>query len=171
MCLLAQIYPRISPEDKTSETLRKQARKHSDELCGILIHTKDKAVFSVTMQCLDVAADALLVRAKQEEIMALFEKIRRECGWRSEYYKKELQMEWGWSSAEAPAPKEVKGTSKFDSSRSKTILVNIPKESSQKGSLPSTFRTQSPLICVVAPLLCLSIEYSWWMFSIRSVSF
>jgi hypothetical protein len=130
MCLLAQMHPRISPKSKKSKAIRTQARKHSDELCGILIHTKDKAVFSVTLRCLYVAAATLQVRAKQEEIMALLDKVRRECGWKGTDLKKELQKTWGWSPAEAPSSKEVEQTSKFDSSE--IFMVNISKESQSK---------------------------------------
>lgn len=93
MCLLPQINPLLSPENVEMHEMQ---QSHSRSICGIVAHVKDRGVASVALRSLAIAAECLVVRREQEEVLTIFEKIRKETGWRVGFLHKELKTKWGW---------------------------------------------------------------------------
>ena len=69
---------------------------HAHQICGITAHVKDRGVASVALRSLAIAAEGLVVRREQEEVLEIFEKIRKETGWKVGFLNKELKAKWGW---------------------------------------------------------------------------
>jgi hypothetical protein len=97
MCLLPQINP-LMPKD--SEEMHAMQLTHSHQICGIVAHVKDRGVASVAIRSLDIAAEVLIDRREQEEVLQMFERIRKETGWRIGFIHKELKEKWGWPNEE-----------------------------------------------------------------------
>jgi hypothetical protein len=93
MCLLYQIHP-IMPEG--NEEMRQLQLDHAHQICGIAAHVKDRGVASVALRSLAIAATCLVVRREQEEVIEIFERIRKETGWRIDFLYKEFKTKWGW---------------------------------------------------------------------------
>jgi hypothetical protein len=92
MCLLPQINPLMS---KDTEEMRQMQLNHAHQICGITAHVKDRGVASVALRSLAIAAECLVVRREQEEVLDIFEKIRKETGWKVGFLNKELKTKWG----------------------------------------------------------------------------
>lgn len=92
-CLLAQINP-ILPKD--SEEARASQLHHAHQVCGIVTHTDDRGVASVSIRSLAIVAEVLTDRAEQDEVVATLEKIDRETGWKLGAVVKNLERVWGW---------------------------------------------------------------------------
>lgn len=93
MCLLPQINPLLSPENAEMNEMQ---RSHSHSICGIVAHVKDRGVASVAIRSLAIAAECLVVRREQEEVLDIFDRIKKETGWRVGFLHKELRSKWGW---------------------------------------------------------------------------
>ncbi|KAF2813098.1 uncharacterized protein BDZ99DRAFT_381672 [Mytilinidion resinicola] len=100
MCLLAQINPYKGPE---ADEMRDLQIKHSQLICGITAHVKDRGVASVALRSLAIAAECLTTRREQEEVLQIFDKIRQETGWRVGFLNSELKEKWGWNEEPNPA--------------------------------------------------------------------
>lgn len=74
---------------------------HAHLICGIVAHVKDRGVASVALRSLAIASECLTVRREQEEVVEIFEKIRKETGWKVGFIAKELKVKWGWQNEEA----------------------------------------------------------------------
>ena len=74
---------------------------HAHQICGITAHVKDRGVASVAIRSLAIAAECLVVRREQEEVLNIFEKIRKETGWKVGFLNKELKAKWGWHEQDA----------------------------------------------------------------------
>jgi hypothetical protein len=98
MCLLAQINPVMS---KDTKEMHEMQLHHAHQICGIVAHVKDRGVASVALRSLAIAAECLTVRREQEEVLEIFEKIRKETGWKVGFLNKELKAKWGWQHEEA----------------------------------------------------------------------
>ncbi|OCK78946.1 hypothetical protein K432DRAFT_300879 [Lepidopterella palustris CBS 459.81] len=94
MCLLAQINPIMGPE---TDEMRELQQRHSQQICGITAHVKDRGVASVALRSLAIAAECLTSRREQEEVLQIFDKIRQETGWRVGFLNNELKEKWGWN--------------------------------------------------------------------------
>ncbi|KAF2739014.1 hypothetical protein EJ04DRAFT_509174 [Polyplosphaeria fusca] len=94
MLLLAQIHPYRGPSDASMTDMQ---FRHAQYICGITAHVKDRGVASVALRSLAIAASCLQNRREQEEVLAIFEKIRQETGWRIGFLSTELQEKWGWN--------------------------------------------------------------------------
>ncbi|KAL3418464.1 hypothetical protein PVAG01_10180 [Phlyctema vagabunda] len=103
MCLLPQINPMMS---KDTEEMHTMQLSHAHQICGIVAHVKDRGVASVALRSLAIAAECLEVRREQEEVLDIFEKIRKETGWKVGFLNKELKSKWGWPS-EADAQQQM----------------------------------------------------------------
>lgn len=97
MCLLARVNP-ILPS--SSPEMHELQQSHSHDLCGIVAHVKDRGVASVAIRSLAIAAESLVSRREQEEVLTIFDKIRKETGWRVSFLHKELKEKWGWNKEE-----------------------------------------------------------------------
>lgn len=93
MCLLPQINPLLSPE---TEEMHEMQQSHAHSICGIVAHVKDRGVASVALRSLAIAAECLVVRREQEEVINIFERISKETGWRVGFVYGELKSKWGW---------------------------------------------------------------------------
>ena len=60
-----------------------------------------RGVASVAIRSLAIAAECLTNRREQEEVLQVFDKIRKETGWRVEFLHKELKEKWGWNHEQA----------------------------------------------------------------------
>lgn len=94
MCLLPQTNPLLGPN---TEEMYEMQQSHAHSICGIVAHVKDRGVASVALRSLAIAAECLVVRREQEEVLEIFEKIRKETGWKVGFLNKELKDKWGWS--------------------------------------------------------------------------
>lgn len=56
---------------------------------------------SVAIRSLAIAAECLVVRREQEEVLQIFDKIKKETGWRVGFLHKELKEKWGWNNDES----------------------------------------------------------------------
>ncbi|KAG9236339.1 hypothetical protein BJ875DRAFT_482334 [Amylocarpus encephaloides] len=127
MCLLAQIHPLMS---NIIEEMRTMQLHHAHQICGIVAHVKDRGVASVALRSLAIAAECLVIRREQEEVLEIFEKIRTETGWKVGFMNKELKTKWGWPSDDLPQ------------------LPSVPQQPSLAQFFPST--TQAPPLPVVS---------------------
>ncbi|CAK1358107.1 unnamed protein product [Cercospora beticola] len=99
MLLMAQIHPYYGLDNP--EMLEMQTR-HSQMICGIVAHVKDRGVASVAIRSLAHAAEVLTDRKEQEEVLTIFDKINKETGWRIGFVYKELKEKWGWNEEISP---------------------------------------------------------------------
>ncbi|WPH04411.1 Hypothetical protein R9X50_00730200 [Acrodontium crateriforme] len=103
--LMSQINPYFSIETPEMADLQ---RRHSQMICGIAAHVKDRGVASVAIRSLAHAAEPLTDRREQEEVIQIFERINKETGWRIGFVYKELKERWGWQ--EEPSPQQFAQT-------------------------------------------------------------
>ncbi|KAF2226933.1 hypothetical protein BDZ85DRAFT_293770 [Elsinoe ampelina] len=99
MLLLAQIHPYMPADNPDMWSMQKQ---HSQMICGIAAHVKDRGVASVALRSLAHAAECLTDRREQEEVLQIFTKINKETGWRIAFVFKELKERWGWKDEQMP---------------------------------------------------------------------
>ncbi|KAL8756381.1 MAG: hypothetical protein Q9184_004522 [Pyrenodesmia sp. 2 TL-2023] len=97
MCLLAQTHPVLSTRTPEMHDLQ---QSHAHDLCGIVAHNKDRGVASVAIRSLAIAAECLVSRREQEEVLEIFDRIQKETGWRTGFLHKELKEKWGWNNEE-----------------------------------------------------------------------
>ncbi|KAJ5042227.1 uncharacterized protein L3040_004781 [Drepanopeziza brunnea f. sp. 'multigermtubi'] len=95
MCLLAQINPLMSTD---TEEMNHMQMHHAHLICGIVAHVKDRGVASVALRSLAIAAECLVHRREQEEVLEIFEKIRKETGWKVGFISTDLKKKWGFPS-------------------------------------------------------------------------
>ena len=69
----------------------------------------------MALRSLAIAAECLVVREEQEEVMQIFEKIERETGWRVQFIKDELPEKWGWNVEQQQEQQQQQHTSLFHS--------------------------------------------------------
>lgn len=87
--------------------MRTMQLHHAHQICGIVAHVKDRGVASVALRSLAIAAECLVVRREQEEVLKVFEKIRAETGWKVGFLNKELKVKWGWQEDAVQQPPMV----------------------------------------------------------------
>ncbi|OJJ50847.1 hypothetical protein ASPZODRAFT_11693 [Penicilliopsis zonata CBS 506.65] len=92
--LLAKIHPL---ESEYSPEMRNIQQIHAHDICGIVAHVKDRGISSISIRCLALAAECLVPREAQQEVLNILDKINRETGWAVETIKAELQETWGWT--------------------------------------------------------------------------
>ncbi|KAK8043055.1 hypothetical protein PG994_013538, partial [Apiospora phragmitis] len=92
-CLLAQINP-ILPKD--SDEARAVQQHHAHQVCGIVAHTRDRGVASVSIRSLAIVAEVLTDRAEQRECVDILENIDKATGWKLAAVVKNLKRVWGW---------------------------------------------------------------------------
>jgi hypothetical protein len=91
------LLPQINPlQLKDTPEMHEMQLHHSHQICGIVAHVKDRGVASVAIRSLDIAAEALVNRREQEEVLEIFERIRKETGWKISFLHNELKEKWGW---------------------------------------------------------------------------
>lgn len=110
MCLLAQINPIMGPD---AEEMRDMQQRHSQLICGITAHVKDRGVASVALRSLAIAAECLTSRREQEEVLQIFDKIRQETGWRVGFVNTELKEKWGWNNEQTVEAPSLNGSMQY----------------------------------------------------------
>ncbi|KAI1938610.1 hypothetical protein LOZ66_003413 [Ophidiomyces ophidiicola] len=94
-CLLAKIHP---TESAYSDEMLSMQHSHAHDICGIVAHVKDRGVASVSIRCLAIAAECVVGREAQEEVITMLDKIIKETGWQVGFLQHELVEKWGWHS-------------------------------------------------------------------------
>ncbi|EZF32236.1 hypothetical protein H109_06763 [Trichophyton interdigitale MR816] len=98
--LLAKTHP---TESQFSENMLAIQQSHANDICGIVAHVKDRGVASVSIRCLVIAAECLVNRVSQEQVLDIMDKILKETGWKIGALQQELVQKWGWNvKAEGP---------------------------------------------------------------------
>lgn len=99
MCVLHQIHPLMSGN---TEQMHQVRLDHAQQICGIVAHVKDRGVASVALRSLAVAAECLVGRREQQEVLEIFARIRKEAGWRLDFVYRDLKLKWGWEMEDEP---------------------------------------------------------------------
>ncbi|KAF2473874.1 uncharacterized protein BDR25DRAFT_125792 [Lindgomyces ingoldianus] len=123
MCLLAQINPVAGPDDPEMHDLQ---HRHSQFICGISAHVKDRGVASVALRSLAIAAECLTTRREQEEVLQIFNKIRQETGWRVGFLNNELKEKWGWNNADTQPPQEQNVNANIQNNGANHVVYQQP---------------------------------------------
>ena len=97
MALLGGMHPAASMDPNLADEMHDMKVYHSRQICGIVAHVKDRGVASASIRCLAIAAECLTVRREQEEVLEIFDKIKKETGWRVTFLRTELIEKWGWN--------------------------------------------------------------------------
>ena len=100
MALLGAVHPMAAVDKTVADEMQNQRIYHSQQICGIVAHVKDRGVASASIRCLAVAGDNLTVRREQDEVLEIFTRINKETGWRIQFIIDELKEKWGWTSQE-----------------------------------------------------------------------
>ncbi|KIY03896.1 uncharacterized protein Z520_00588 [Fonsecaea multimorphosa CBS 102226] len=98
MALLGSVHPLATMHSQKAEEMQEMRIRHSRQVCGIVAHVKDRGVASASIRCLAVAGENLSVRREQEEVLQIFDRIKKETGWRVDSIHDELREKWGWTS-------------------------------------------------------------------------
>lgn len=92
------LLPQVNPfEPASSPAMHEMQLQHSHQICGIVAHAKDRGVASVAIRSVAIACEVLQERHEQEEVLQIFEKIRKETGWKIGFLSDELKKKWGWN--------------------------------------------------------------------------
>ena len=59
--------------------------------------TSSRGVASASIRCLAIAGECITSRREQEEVLELFEKIKKETGWRVSFINDRLKEKWDWN--------------------------------------------------------------------------
>ncbi|KAI0101495.1 hypothetical protein GGR51DRAFT_574902 [Nemania sp. FL0031] len=100
LCILAQVNPSAR---KDSEDSRTTQQHHAHQVCGIVAHTKDRGVASVSIRSLVIVSEVLTEYAEQQEVVTILERIDRETGWKLTAVITGLKKRWGWVKMEQPS--------------------------------------------------------------------
>lgn len=156
MCLLARVNPVLSV---SSGEMHEMQTSHAHDLCGIVAHVKDRGVASVAIRSLAIAGECLTSRREQEEVLTIFEKIRKETGWRVAFLFKELKEKWGWNNDEEAFQQQQQNQQQ----QMQAGIMQMPnfgfhqQQGSSSGSqlppAPPTMMSKGPPQGIVNPLL------------------
>ncbi|KAK4466197.1 hypothetical protein QBC42DRAFT_90542 [Cladorrhinum samala] len=70
------------------------SRHHARQVCGMVAHTSDRAILSISIRCLIIAGSVLDAKPERDEVLALLERINRETGWKLDKAREELLTAW-----------------------------------------------------------------------------
>jgi hypothetical protein len=102
-----------------------------------LLSATNSGVASVSLRCLAIAAECLVNRQSQEEVIQILDKIIKETGWQVSFLQHELIEKWGWNETNTASH-----TSQPDQDSHQSLM----SPSSELGSslLNSSLGTQPP---------------------------
>ncbi|RAH58734.1 C6 zinc finger domain protein [Aspergillus piperis CBS 112811] len=89
-------------ESEYSAEMQTVQQSHARDICGIVAHSRDRGVASLSIRFLAIAAECLATREAQQEALGILEDIIKQTGWKAEHVKQELQEAWGWSDSHGP---------------------------------------------------------------------
>jgi hypothetical protein len=75
------------------------ATHHSQRICSIVAHCKDRTVAAATIPCLALAGGFLVDRQQQEEVLRILDSITKETGWPTDRFSNDLRTKWNWRDA------------------------------------------------------------------------
>jgi hypothetical protein len=108
--LLSQHNPAVVVNEGTAEGERLLNAMDQEEtnsalmICSITAHTRDAGVASIAIQPLHHAAETLGDPAKQNEVLAIFDRISRTIGWRIDNIITELMQLWQMTPSQPTLP-------------------------------------------------------------------
>ncbi|KIX04333.1 uncharacterized protein Z518_05201 [Rhinocladiella mackenziei CBS 650.93] len=135
MALLGSVHPLAGIQPQTADEMREMRVYHSRLICGIVAHVKDRGVASASIRCLAVAGENLTVRREQEEVLQIFDRIKKETGWRVTFIHDDLKEKWGWNS-NAPEYDNGSTTSTYYSSSTSSAPPAPPTGLSPRPKYP-----------------------------------
>lgn len=98
-----------------------------------------RGVASVAIRSLAHAAECLTDRREQEEVLQIFQKIKRETGWKIAFVYKELKEKWGWKDDPSPVMPQHHGSISSNSGMPQPPVLASPASSLHSyggGSVP-----------------------------------
>lgn len=81
---------------KDSDESRSIQQHHAHQVCGIVAHTKDRGVSSVSIRSMAIVAEVLTSLEEQQEVISIMETIEATTGWKLAALLKNLKRVWGW---------------------------------------------------------------------------
>lgn len=102
IALLCESNPLAASNPQVLQEMQTWQLRNARELCGIVAHAKDRGVASVALRSLHTVTACLTSRAEQDEVFAIFDKIRKETGWRIDFIYADLRKVWGHDKPEEP---------------------------------------------------------------------
>jgi len=117
---LASMQPEIEGE------MHEMKLHHSRQVCGIVAHVKDRGVASASIRCLAAAGENLTDRREQEEVLQIFDRIKKETGWRVDFIHDDLRERWGWTSTTADYDSVSNASTYYAPSTSSAPVVATP---------------------------------------------
>lgn len=106
LILLAQIHPVTSVQHSDMQALQ-LANAH--QICGIVAHMKDRGVVSAAIRCTAIAAEVLVDRYEQEEVLQILDKTQKDTGWKIDFISRHLKSKWGWTTHSLTSPSTFSG--------------------------------------------------------------
>lgn len=103
----------------------------------------------MALRSLAIAAECLVVRREQEEVLQILDKIRKETGWRVGFLHTELKEKWGWENEEAFKQQQLTTTTLAHQS----TLQNFQYQQPPTTLPPAPPVKQMPRSGIVNPLL------------------
>ena len=88
----------------------------------------NSGVASVSLRCLAIAAENLVSRQAQEEVLQILDKVIKETGWQVRFLQQELIERWGWNTpaGQASQPDQQLPSMPGPSSELGSSLLNSP---------------------------------------------
>ena len=100
--LLCESNPLAASNPQVQQEMQTLQMSNARDLCGIVAHVKDRGVASVALRSLHTVVPCLKSRAEQDEVLAIFDKIQKETGWRIDFIYADLRKTWGHDKPEEP---------------------------------------------------------------------
>lgn len=151
------LLPQINPlQSKDTPEMHEMQLHHSHQICGIVAHVKDRGVASVAIRSLDIAAEVLIDRREQEEVLQIFDRIRKETGWKIGFLHNELREKWGWPSEEMAAQQMIQqqnSLSQFFPSTTQSVAQAAQAASATSLPAPNPPVMREPRGGILNPLL------------------
>lgn len=106
-----------------------------------------RGVASVSIRCLAIAAECVVGREAQEEVIAILDKIIKETGWQVGFLQHELIEKWGWNSATTHmSPHQGQHQQQMTTAGPSTDLGSSLLNSALPGAVPSRPRVPQGIV-------------------------
>ncbi|DAA72930.1 TPA_exp: Uncharacterized protein A8136_4855 [Trichophyton benhamiae CBS 112371] len=148
--LLAKSHP---TESQFSENMLAIQQSHANDICGIVAHVKDRGVASVSIRCLIIAAECLVNRVSQEQVLDIMDKILKETGWKIGPLQQELVQKWGWNvkTEGQPMPQDQHQHQHSHQQHQQPAMTSIPTTSTAAGPMNMNPSLLPPEVGLVPP--------------------
>ncbi|KAI5923593.1 hypothetical protein F4810DRAFT_200032 [Camillea tinctor] len=149
-CLLAQVNPRWCKDSQEARTIQQH---HAHQVCGIVAHTEDRGVASVSIRSLAIVAEILTDLAEQQEVVTTLEKIDRETGWKLSGVVTGLKKTWGWEQMGQPSlaaqflsPADSNGKTARGVAQPQQSQTQPQQQQAQKHAQPHQFQQMDRMV-------------------------